>query len=167
MKKKVFKEEKGFTLVEVLVVMSLFTFIVTISLGAITQVFDVNRRAQSMSFIMDNLSNNLEIITTQIRFGEEYSCESEGSNGCDGIKFINYNEEEMVYFLEDGIIKAKIGGENPYRISSPEVHIGNLQFYIEDSLVTVVIKGEVGSSSGRSEFHLQTSTSKRSTVTSI
>ncbi len=160
MKKKVFKEEKGFTLVEVLVAMSLFTFIVTISLGAITQVFDVNKKAQMMSVIMGDLSSSLEMMTTQMRYGSGHTCEKEASDSCVRIKFTNYNEEEMEYFLKDELIWVSIDGEE-HEITSLDVAVKNLQFNILDSLIVIVLKGEVGYGVEKSEFNLQTSVSRR------
>lgn len=157
---KINSKNKGFTLVEVMVAVGLFALVLSMSLGAITQVFSVNKKAQMMSVIMGDLSSSLEVMTTQMRYGSGHTCEEKDSGSCVRIKFTNYNEEEMEYFLKDELIWVSIDGEE-HEITSLDVAVKNLQFNILDSLIVIALKGEVGYGVEKSEFNLQTSVSRR------
>ena len=157
---KIFLKNKGFTLIEVMIAVGLFALVVSMSLGAILQVFSVNKKAQSMSVIMGDLNSSLELMTTQIRYGSNYACKQEISDLCVRIGFTNYDEIETDYFLKDESIWTSVDGRE-YEVTTPEVIIKNLRFNIVGSLVVIIIGGEVGHGVERSEFSLQTSVSRR------
>ena len=82
------KENKGFTLVEVLVAVALFTIIATISMGALVSIFDANKKSQTSKTVVDNLNLSIEDMIRTIRFGTNYHCGSSGnlntSQNCSG-----------------------------------------------------------------------------------
>lgn len=65
---------KGFTLVEVMITIGLFTVIMIIGIGAILGVNSTHRKTQSMRAVMDNLSFLMEDMTRSIRLGGDIFC---------------------------------------------------------------------------------------------
>lgn len=70
----------GFTLVEMLVSLSLFTVVLTMSVGTLLVLIDANGRAQSMQLIMSNLTFALDSMTREIRTSTDWYCRSGGLN---------------------------------------------------------------------------------------
>lgn len=66
--------QSGFTLVEMLVSISLFAMVVTMSVGVLLVLIDANGRAQSMQLVMTNLSFALDSMTREIRTGTNWYC---------------------------------------------------------------------------------------------
>lgn len=64
----------GFTLVEMLVSISLFTVVLTMSVGTLLILIDANGRAQSMQLVMTNLTFALDSMTREIRTGFNWYC---------------------------------------------------------------------------------------------
>jgi prepilin-type N-terminal cleavage/methylation domain-containing protein len=159
-KKRLKDKRKGFSLVEMLVVMALFAIVITISIGVIMQVFAVNQKVRSMSYVMDNISAGLEIITIDLRYGSEYQCEF--LDGCDSLSFLRYDNTPVEYFLQDGRIWRSIDGNSPRALSTSDATIDSFLFYVYNDLLTVVvIKGHVGEEQDVSHFSLQTAVSQR------
>lgn len=78
MKYKIFNNKitKGFTLVEVMIAVGLFTVIMTIGIGAILGVNSTQRKTQSMRTIVDNLSFLMEDMARSIRLGDYFYCDT-------------------------------------------------------------------------------------------
>jgi len=64
----------GFSLVEILVVLGLFSSIATLSLGALLNAQTVNTRLQETQSILDNVNLSSQTIVREIRFGSEFYC---------------------------------------------------------------------------------------------
>jgi prepilin-type N-terminal cleavage/methylation domain-containing protein len=64
----------GFTLVEVLVSLSLFTVVVTMSVGTLLVLIDANAKQQNIQTVMTNLSFAMDSMTREIRTGYYYQC---------------------------------------------------------------------------------------------
>jgi prepilin-type N-terminal cleavage/methylation domain-containing protein len=67
-------KSSGFSLVEVLVSLTIFTIVVTISVGSLLVLIDANAKSQSMQVVMTNLNFTLDSMTREIRTGEGYFC---------------------------------------------------------------------------------------------
>ncbi len=70
------KNNKGFTLVEVMVAVGLFTVIMTIGIGAIIGVNNTNRKTQTMRAVVDNLSFLMEDMARSMRLGDYFYCDT-------------------------------------------------------------------------------------------
>ena len=66
----------GFTLIEVLVSMSLFTVVVTMSVGTLLVLIDSNAKQQGVQAVVTNMSFALDSMTREIRTGYFYYCGS-------------------------------------------------------------------------------------------
>ncbi len=73
-KNKIQQKIEGFTLVELLVVLGLFSGIATLSLGALFNAQSVNARLQETQAILDNINLSAQTITRDIRFGSDFYC---------------------------------------------------------------------------------------------
>jgi len=73
------KTDKGFTLIELMVSVSVFIIIMTISMGAILGVFDSNRKSRALRTVMNNLNLSMESMSKEMRYGSSYHCGSGGT----------------------------------------------------------------------------------------
>ena len=175
------KRSGGFTLVEILIAVSLFVVIATISAGATVSVFDANKKSQSSKTVVDNLNLAIENMTRIARFGNNYHCGNTGSfepKDCDnnevgdtflavtfGGRIIAYNYNQSNKTIE----RSDDGG--PYiAITAPEAKIEYLRFYVlgtpdndsQQPYIVAVIKGHVGEkSTTQTTFSIETLISQR------
>lgn len=80
---------QGFSLIEVLVSLSIFTVVMTISIGALMVVINANSKAQNTQAVMTNISYALDSITREIRTGTDYYCGSVASLPVSGVSVAN------------------------------------------------------------------------------
>jgi prepilin-type N-terminal cleavage/methylation domain-containing protein len=171
----------GFTLVELLIAVSLFVVVVTISMGAILTIFDANRKAQSSKTVVDNINLSIENMARTVRFGNNYHCGSSGTlsnpNDCssgDTFLAVTFQGSLVAYRLNGTTIQKSDnpnGGESTYtNITAPEANIEYLKFYVFGSTVSdtnqpyvvAVIKGYVGNKlTTQTVFSLETLMSQR------
>lgn len=171
------KKQSGFTLVELLVAVSLFVVVVTISMGAILSVFDANKKAQASKTIVDNLNLSIENMARTIRFGDNYYCgtsldlgaTNDCSTGSDSVS-VTFNGNRVVYRLSGTSIEVRNSSGVYEKITSPETVIQYVRFYVFGSsnsdlsqpYVVAVIKGYSGSKpSVQTNFSIETFMSKR------
>lgn len=176
---KIFNQKSGFTLVEMLIAIGLFTVIVSFSLGAVLSIFDANRRARSSKTVVDNLNLAVENMSRTIRFGSNYYCgissslseTKDCSSDYDNSISVTFKGNRIIYKLDGkSIQKSDNGGSTYTNITSPETVIEYLRFYVigsspsDDSqpYVIAVIEGYSGNKlTAQSEFSIQTLMSQR------
>ena len=177
------QNKKGFTLVELIVAIGVFTIVVSISLGAVLSIMDSNRKAQNLRSVMDNLNYSLESMTRTIRFGRNYHCDinvlpitsvNDCSSGADSIAIINTSGVQVVYKLVGGRIARSVAGGQDYYLTGTDVVIDKLSFRVfgsnqysggSDMLqpqVIIVVSGHAGNKVGlQSYFNIETTVSQR------
>ena len=64
----------GFTLIELMVSISIFSVVMIIVIGALISLNDANKKAQALRAVVDNLNFAIEDMTRNIKTGSEYSC---------------------------------------------------------------------------------------------
>jgi len=69
------KKQKGFSLIELLVSISLFSVVLTIAVGTLLVLVDANGKAQNMQEAMTNLTFAMDSMTREIRTGRGYYCD--------------------------------------------------------------------------------------------
>ncbi len=72
------KERFGFTLIEVMVSVSLFAIVMTLSLGAILSIIDGNKKAQAINSVSNNLNFAVDSMVRDIKTGYSYTCGIKG-----------------------------------------------------------------------------------------
>lgn len=73
---------RGFTLIELMVSVTIFIVVMTISLGALLTMSAADRRAEAIKSVMNNLSFAMESMTRTIRTGYDYGCNSTVPSDC-------------------------------------------------------------------------------------
>lgn len=65
---------RGFTLVEMLIVLGLFSFIMTLATGVLYTTQAVNTKLQETQAVLDNVNVSMDILSHDIRYGTDFHC---------------------------------------------------------------------------------------------
>ncbi len=89
-----FRSQIGFTLIEMIVALAVFSVVVTIAVGALLMLIASNEQLQAEQSVMTNLSFALDSMTREIRTGTAYFCYSANSltAGASGEKIFDDGE---------------------------------------------------------------------------
>ncbi|MBP9711042.1 MAG: type II secretion system protein [Candidatus Pacebacteria bacterium] len=148
--------KRGFTLIELMVSVTIFIIVMTVALGALLAMSASDRRAQSVKTVMNNLSFALESMTRTIRTGYDYHCNSSSGGDCTSgsggyaFYFTSAASQSVSYCLGTGttcgtstvcaagcsILRSTNGGSTYQSMTAPEVKIYNMSFYLQGSLTT-------------------------------
>ncbi len=69
------RTQSGFTLIEMMVSLGLFSIVITVAVGALLMLVATNQQLQSEQSVMTNLSFALDSMTREIRTGTSYYCD--------------------------------------------------------------------------------------------
>jgi prepilin-type N-terminal cleavage/methylation domain-containing protein len=72
-------KKRGFTLLEMIVSLGIFSLVAVIAVGSLVRITGLNRRAQSLQSAMDNVSFALESMTRNMRYGSGFQCTQEST----------------------------------------------------------------------------------------
>lgn len=72
--KKTIKNDKGFTLVELMVATSIFVVIIISSIGSLLVLLGASKDSRGLRFAMDNVNFAMESMTRSVRMGVNYYC---------------------------------------------------------------------------------------------
>jgi len=93
------KNTLGFTLIEMIVSLGVFSVVVTTAVGAILVLISTNQQLQAEQSVMTNLAFALDTMTREIRTGYNYYCDSESnysSSGPNNIFDDSNNHDDLV-----------------------------------------------------------------------
>ena len=188
------KSEKstGFSLIEMMVSVALFSVVMLVSIGSLLALADANRKAQALQLVMNNLNIALDGMVRSIRMGTNYHCGNAGiisdARSCDSAE----NGDTILYFREfDGgqwaywydptlkrMVKSEDGGITAFPLTAPEVEIDEARFYVVGAetvdsggnpettqpKVVIVLRGVAGGTNvkTRSAFSVQSTAVQRS-----
>ncbi len=150
--------KQGFTLIEMMVSLGLFTVVLAVSVGALLSMINSNRKTQSLRSAMDNLNLAMEEMARNIGQGRTYHCGindvitpnivKDGQNCPSGENHFLAIEahsgsstiatDQFVYKLKknaDGIgrlQKSTNSGNSFNDVTAPEIDIKYLTFYVFD-----------------------------------
>jgi prepilin-type N-terminal cleavage/methylation domain-containing protein len=171
--------KRGFTLIEMMVSVSIFLVIMTVSMGALLGVYAANKKFEALKTVMDNLNLSVESMSREMRFGKNYHC------GLSGTLTLTQNcpsgDTAVAFLAEDGVThivyklngteidKSTDGGNTYVPVTAPEIQIDSLAFYVTgatfgDSFqpkVLIKIQGHSGTSTAATSFTIQTLVSQR------
>lgn len=154
-----------------MVSIAIFAIVMTMSMGALLNIIDINKKSQSVKTIMDNLDFALEEMARDIRFGTGYS----GSGTTFSIQFQGVRDASAhtVTFSEIANPSdascyeiAKTDAGNTIPLTAPEACITNLAFSPSSGSgiqprVLITVSGHAGTGKTQTNFNLQTTVSQR------
>jgi len=126
---KIFKNKRGFTMVELLVAMTLFIIFIMIASGSFIRALRTQRAIVALIAANDNASLSIEQMAREVRTGASFS----STNGND-LDFINAYNIEVTYRLNNNTIERGEGGANFKPITAANVKINSLSFYLRGNL---------------------------------
>ena len=154
--------QKGFTLIEMMVAVSIFAIVVTISMGAIFTIVDANKKAQSLKAVMNNLNFALETMTRTIKTGQISPSFVTGPS----ITVTDQSSKSITYTLNNKQIIRTVDSASS-AITAPEVEITNLNFIrgyntgTQPSVVMVIQGTAKLNERVSSDFNIQTTITQR------
>ena len=181
------QKQSGFTIIETMIAVGLFTIIITIGIEALLNTTLLHQKSQDERSIMDNLSFIMEDMSKNIRTGSDYHCIDDGNftsstthsciYGGSGMSFLSSSGNRFVYVVyPDGSIQKSTAGGTPGTftpLTPSEVKIDQISgFFINGAeeppdtgqpYVTIRLSGQITSSKGNivTPFSLQTGVSQR------
>jgi prepilin-type N-terminal cleavage/methylation domain-containing protein len=115
---------RGFTLLELLVSVALFTIVVTIIMAAYVNLISLDRKARATNDLVSNLSFVVDSMSRSIRTGKNYSCAG-GTNCPSGGTYFSFTDENcrsVVYLLRsDNTIGQCVGAPDLGPTCSPSL----------------------------------------------
>lgn len=103
------QHKKGFTLVEMIVSIGLFTIVLFIASSAFLAVLNADRKSRATRTALDNLNLSLEDMSRRIKTGTTYHCGGEPTGVSDcadpgniALAITDQNDERVIYKLGEG-----------------------------------------------------------------
>jgi type II secretory pathway pseudopilin PulG len=163
------KKQKGFTLVEVLVSVSLFIMVII----ALSQVYISVIRSERIAYVLlnseNNIRNSLEIMARSIRIGKNFDISPNHKELCFDYYLEGVWERYCYRFNETHGTLEKLSEDGSFvSILDPQLKVNHLQFYIKggdfDSQASIIVAMEVSTQVKEQEylFNLQTAVTPRS-----
>lgn len=169
---------RGFTIIEILVTITIFSVAVVGFLGLFSSAFRYQRESLDVSYLLNNGSFLTEYISRALRVAQKElnnppDClSSRGLNyeviqAGEGIRFINYQGDCQEFYLENNKLKVKKLGSSQ-SLTPSDLRVENLKFEVsgesqDDFLqprVTFVLELKTTGESSKI-FNLQTTVSQR------
>lgn len=128
----------GFTLIEIMVAVTVFMVIMTMSLNAMLAVSAQNKKAQHIRSITDNINFALDTIVRDMRLGSLYDCGiPDAEKNCvtvpsSMISFTDKDRATIIYSLSESThaITRQVNDLASYALTSDDVQIDRLNFYV-------------------------------------
>lgn len=156
------QRNNGFTLIEMLVALSLFTIVVTIAVGAFLSLIGASKSVQGEQSVITTLTFVLDSMTREIRTGTNYYCNTRSvlddpsqvststvrdcATGSDGLSFVEAGSSittgaasaRIAYYYDNSsstnrTIMRKVGNGAPQSIVSDGITVTNAQFFVTGS----------------------------------
>ncbi len=143
-------KKNGFTLVEMMVAIAVFSIVMVTAMSALLNVIDANNKARAIKTAINNVSFALEGISKDMRMGTDYVCGvSEDTNIPDGV---------------DNVCTS--GGGNIIGYKSPRASSGKMAYYrFHGTQIEECLEKEAGTTCSISDF--QPITSTEATLTNV
>jgi prepilin-type N-terminal cleavage/methylation domain-containing protein len=182
MQRKAFKFKRGFSLIEIMVSLSVFIIVVTLVSSSIFYVINANSKSQNRKIAIDNVNFFLESMAKSIKFGSVYHCgggditvPANCSSGSNTFSFLDYTGARITYHNTTANTLTKVvngtsvplNDTNDIRIENMTFRVFGASTYGTDYLqpqVIITIRGRVtggNKSSTGTTFIVQTTVSQR------
>lgn len=175
--KEFIKNNKGVTLLEMVVAVAIFSVAVLAAMGIFNMAIEGQRNVIAAQNLQESLRYSLEMMGKEIRMAQKVSgsdCPGFGMGNkvyrtsASELYFKNIKGECVKYFLDNNRLKIK-RADNEDFLTPDEIKINKLNFYVvddgvasEQSRVTVLIEAEaVGKEMHKQKMQIQTTISSR------
>ncbi len=172
----------GFTLVEMMVAVALFSVVMLVSVGSLLSLIDASKRAQGIQSVMNNLNVALDGMVRSMRMGQNY--ERVDAHTLKFTPFGKPTETWTYYFSEEtpaGSPESRGRLHKVYNVdgiglvdvplTAEEVDIDSVQFYVTGTIdgdtlqprVMMVVRGKAGFDKPKTTtyFNIQASATQR------
>jgi prepilin-type N-terminal cleavage/methylation domain-containing protein len=135
------KNQKSFTLVELLVAVTIFSLISTISTGILVSSLRTQKKLLASQELSDQVSFLIEYMSRTIRMAKKdlngtclttAKLNYEKTHGGQGIKFLNYKGNCQEFYLEGNLLKENKGG-TIFDLTSGSLKVLNFNIGPDDS----------------------------------
>jgi prepilin-type N-terminal cleavage/methylation domain-containing protein len=178
------KKQKGFTLLEMLISVTLFSVVMIIALSAVLTILDLNRKTQSLTAVTNSMNTAIDSMVRLIKSGEKGFAPG-GDTSCPNseitFQFFDiegiYDDTPQVwdvkfeYRCSDRALYRSMepenGTERLIRLTPEGVKITNARFDVTNACqdkVGIFIEGTAGANKTKTDFTLQTTVTRRSVV---
>lgn len=156
------KKLRGFTLIEILLALGIFSVASIVAIGAVVVLLGSYNKTQSTQVLVDSLNFAVESMTREVRFGENYS-----SNGT-SIE-VDFEGDRITYARNgDGRLERRKGSDVTF-LTASGIFIDDFTVVVEGEVqndllhprATFLLEGSLAVGNKSSEFALQTSASQR------
>lgn len=160
--------ERGFTLIEIMVSVSIFVVVMTVAMGAVLGSVNANRKAQSLGTITNNLNIAFESMIRDLRTGQDYSVSSSNRR----VDFTDKDGNSVTYtFNSSGKYISKTTSDTngaSGRINGNDVVVNSMTFTLKGEgssdgqpILLLNIQGTAGDGRTASDFNVQTLVTSR------
>jgi len=140
--------QKGFTLVELMVSLAVFSIVMLISTGVLLIMLDVNAKGQALYSSYSNLAFALDSMTREIRTGRNYYCttttgdgdtyfSNDSVNNCASGSMIVFNKgwsnERLGYRLSNGRLEQRVASSDWFPITGDEIEVTSFALTVSDT----------------------------------
>ncbi|KKT40840.1 MAG: hypothetical protein UW30_C0017G0010 [Candidatus Giovannonibacteria bacterium GW2011_GWA2_44_13b] len=148
--------KKGFSLIEMIVALGVFSGAALIGVSALLSLTVSQRKAMAIQSAYDNMRFGVEVISKDLRTGDIYHCSSAGNltlpqdcppgvNDADplhqSITFLNSSGQTVRYRFStcgaSGCIQKTVNGGTDEQITGDDVNIQDLRFFVTGSRPSV------------------------------
>lgn len=108
------KNQAGFTLIEMIVSLAIFSISVTITIGALLVLIASNQKLQGEQSVMTNLAFAMDSMTREIRTGTNYYCDeaTDYNQGGPNNIFKSGNNQDLIIGLDTNSCEGGVDGVN-------------------------------------------------------
>lgn len=166
-------KKHGFTLIEMMVSVAIFTVIMTVTAATYLNISDVQRKANAIRAINDNVNFAMEVMTREISQGKDFNLANPGCSyavPCGYFDFRDKDDNQVTYSLQSNSIKRTSPGDPDLYLTSSDVVVNGIKFMVmgQESgdglqpMVTIIINAEAGEKLKiKTSFNLQTTITQR------
>lgn len=141
---------RGFTLIELIVSVGLFTVVVTIAMTAYLRLISIDRKTRALNDVVTNLSFVVDSMERSIRTGTDYDASDSmglnfpyGGGGANKFSYRNDQIKIVTYILVStsggqqaigqcvGVVSTACNGNNAVIITDPRIDITSMVFYVD------------------------------------
>ncbi len=160
------RSARGFTLIEMIVSLSLFIFVMTVAASSMLSIIDANRKSQVTNTAVDNLNFVIDDMSRTLRTGKEWVVQPDRNR----ITFVaqgNTAANTTSYFLDGEQIKMQVGSGVGQALTDPSLIVEKLIFSIDSGtniqpFLHLLLKAHVSDKAKyRSDVNISTTISQR------